>query len=152
PPLKGRPRADGAPIPGRPATSPPHCPSSWVQLAAVPDTTATPISALRYSSVPPVSATATAGKRFRTSAMTGRRTDRFCFSDRTSPSSRSSVRAPTYTWPITSGSTEDGTAVVIRRVPGPPPPTPRPGPDGERDGLEKTDARLEDSPGAVSPD
>src|SRR5690606_12746476 len=50
-----------------------------------------------------------------------------CFSDRTSPSSRSSVRAPTYTWPITSGSTEDGTAVVIRRVPGPPPPTPRPG-------------------------
>src|ERR1019366_2742491 len=68
-------------------------------------TTATPISVLRCSSRWPVSATAVPGKRRCTSAISGRTADRFCFSERTSPSSTSRVSAPTYTsGPMSSGA------------------------------------------------
>src|SRR5260370_13183715 len=65
--------------------------------AAVEAATATPISARRCRSRCPVSATEAPGKRRLTSATSGRTADRFCFSERTSPSSTSRVRAPTYT-------------------------------------------------------
>src|SRR5262249_16470387 len=45
----------------------------------------------------PVSATEAPGKRRLTSAISGRIADRFCFSERTSPSITSRVSAPTYT-------------------------------------------------------
>ena len=68
-----------------------------VQCAASGATTATPTSARRCRSSCPVSATAADGKRRSSSATIGRTAERFCFNDRTSPSSTSSVSAPTYT-------------------------------------------------------
>src|SRR5262249_56847111 len=56
-----------------------------------------PTAARRCRSRYPVSPTATPGNRRCTSAMRGLTTERFCLSDRTSPSSTSRVRAPTYT-------------------------------------------------------
>src|SRR5215471_9694400 len=82
---------------GRAATRRSQASSTSVTCAAVEATAATPISARRWRSRLPVSATATPGCRLRTSAMIDRTTERFCLSDRMSPSSTSSVRAPTYT-------------------------------------------------------
>src|SRR6201998_226812 len=58
-----------------------------------PDTRATPTSARRYSSCDPVSAADTLNLRCN-SATTGRITERFCLSDRTSPSSTSNSSQP----------------------------------------------------------
>ena len=58
-----------------------------------PDTTATPMPARRYRSCEPVSAADTLNLRCN-SATTGRITDRFCLSDRTSPSSTSNSSQP----------------------------------------------------------
>src|SRR5215467_10788033 len=90
-------RADSSSMSGRAATRRSQASSTSVTCAAVEATAATPISARRWRSRLPVSATATPGCRLRTSAMIDRTTERFCLSDRMSPSSTSSVRAPTYT-------------------------------------------------------
>ena len=58
-----------------------------------PDTTPTPMPARRYRSCEPVSAADTLNLR-RSSATTGRITDRFCLSDRTSPSNTSNSSQP----------------------------------------------------------
>src|SRR5215470_4621505 len=81
---------------GRAATRRSQASSTSVTCVAVDATAATPISARRCSGMLPVSATATPGWRRCTAAMIDRTTERFCFSDRTSPSSTSRVRAPTY--------------------------------------------------------
>src|SRR5690242_177906 len=95
--LTSRCRADSSSISGRAATRRSQACSTSAACAAVEDTTATPISARRYRSRLPVSATATPGCRRRTSAMIAATAERFCFSDRTSPSRTSRVSAPTYT-------------------------------------------------------
>src|SRR5262245_40146253 len=58
-----------------------------------PDTTASPIPARRCSCWDPVSAAETANLRC-SSAITGRTAERFCFSECTSPSSRSNSSQP----------------------------------------------------------
>src|ERR1039457_1702658 len=95
--LNSRCRADSSSISGRAAMKRSHAASISMACAAVAATTATPISVLRCSSRGPVSATAAPGNLRCTSAMSGLTAERFCFSDRTSPSSTSRVRAPTYT-------------------------------------------------------
>src|SRR5215468_5205477 len=84
-------------MPGRAATYRSHASSTSTACAAVEVTTATPISVLRCRSMCPVSAAARPGNFLCNSAISGLTSDRFCFSDRTSPSSTSSVSAPTYT-------------------------------------------------------
>src|SRR6266516_6947120 len=95
--LTRRNRADSSSMSGRAATSRSQASSTSVTCAAVDATAATPISARRRVSRLPVSATATPGCRLRTSATIEATAERFCFSDRTSPSSTSSVSAPRYT-------------------------------------------------------
>src|SRR5215467_673111 len=90
-------RADSSSMSGRAATRRSQASSTSVTCAAVEATAATPISARRWRSRLPVSATATPGWRRRTSAMIEDTAERFCLSDRMSPSSTSSVSAPTYT-------------------------------------------------------
>src|SRR5499427_6439764 len=90
-------RADSSSMSGRAATKRSQASSTSVTCAAVEATAATPISARRWRSRLPVSATATPGWRRRTSAMIEDTAERFCLSDRMSPSSTSSVSAPTYT-------------------------------------------------------
>src|SRR5215468_320060 len=90
-------RADSSSMSGRAATRRSQASSTSVTCAAVEATAATPISARRWRSRLPVSATATPGWRLRTSAMIEATAERFCLSDRMSPSSTSSVSAPTYT-------------------------------------------------------
>src|SRR5215467_10286878 len=90
-------RADSSSMSGRAATRRSQASSTSVTCAAVEATAATPISARRWRSRLPVSATATPGWRLRTSAMIEATAERFCLSDRMSPSRTSSVSAPTYT-------------------------------------------------------
>src|SRR5215471_7008766 len=90
-------RADSSSMSGRAATRRSQASSTSVTCAAVEATAATPISARRWRSRLPVSVTATPGWRVRTSAMIEATAERFCLSDRMSPSSTSSVSAPTYT-------------------------------------------------------
>src|SRR5215207_7569508 len=70
-----------------------HASSSSVTCAASAATAATPTCVLRCRSASPTSAAATAYRR-RSSATTGRTTDRFPFSDRTSPKRRSATSDP----------------------------------------------------------
>src|SRR5215468_4450751 len=95
--LTSRNRAESNSMSGRAATRRSQASSTSVTCAAVDATAATPISARRCRSMLPVSATATPGCRLRISAMIEATAERFCFSDRISPSSTSSVSAPTYT-------------------------------------------------------
>src|SRR5215468_4182477 len=97
--LTRRNRAESNSMSGRAATRRSQASSTSVTCAAVDATAATPISARRCSGMLPVSATDTPGWRRCTSAMIDRTTERFCFSDRTSPSSTSRVSVPTYTQP-----------------------------------------------------
>src|SRR5262249_57983549 len=83
--------------PPRPPPGPPGAARPWPAGAGGAPPPPPPPPARRWRSRLPVSATATPGWRLRTSAMIEATAERFCLSDRMSPSSTSSVSAPTYT-------------------------------------------------------
>src|SRR5699024_1156202 len=89
-------RVDNSSVSGLLATNRSQPSNTPVTRSTSGPTIAIAIIARRCNCWYPVSETETSN-RLRNSAINGRTTDRFCFSERTSPSSRSNSSAPTYT-------------------------------------------------------
>src|SRR6476620_2227468 len=108
-------RATSTSTSGRAATRRSHCSSTSTTCWWVDATVATPISVRRCRSACPVSAAATE-KRRRKSATIGRTTERFSFSECTSPSRSSTTGVP----PTTRHASSPGPDASLARVDSPP--------------------------------